>query len=407
MSENKKYTQKETENFLQYAKRLIEKRKSGEYDIDKAEVYELLTGEQVGGDHARKVLCFLEKILDKVETDNINMSEGELLEALKHEKREVYKERQKFRDEKTEYKAWLREDSRVELFYERIDEAIDKLLKRKQRKIQQIKTVREFDNEKDLVVLFADAHYDCEFVVKGFNNEILNEYNRDEFERRMWKLRDEIIAFADLHQIKNLHIFDLGDIMEGLLRVGSLKSVKNSPMESVLDYTDFIYDWLESLLENGFNINFYTSLGNHSELRLFQGEVRENLECIYNRFLRKLFEAVENVKVHNNLEGMNYTDIQGFGVFSTHGQNESNISNSIKEYEDLYGITIHYIVSGHKHTKNEQEIALNKESIQARSVMGLNPYSALKLKKASKAGATMFTIHKGYGKKFTNDVKFR
>ena len=314
MSENNKYTQKENENFLQYAKRLIEKRKSGEYDIDKAEVYELLTGEQVGGDHARKVLCFLEKILDKVETDNINMSEGELLEALTKERIEIQKEKQKARDEKNEYRQLVREQSRTELFGERIDEAVDKLLNKKQRNIPITKTLT-VNNEVDLLVAFADAHYDSEFEIKGFNGEILNKYNRNVFEDRMWKLRDEIVEFSKLHRVNTLHVIDGGDILEGIIRIASLQSVKNSPMESILDYIDFIEDWLHDLTIHGFIVNFYTSLGNHSTLRILNGEIHENLECIYNRFLQKLFLGKENITIHNNNQGMNYFDVQGFKCF--------------------------------------------------------------------------------------------
>jgi hypothetical protein len=405
MSENNKYTQKENENFLQYAKRLIEKRQSGEYDIDKAEVYELLTGEQVGGDHARKVLCFLEKILDKVETDNINMSEGELLEALKKERIEIQKEKQKARDEKNEYRQLVREQSRTELFGERIDEAVDKLLNKKQRNIPITKTLT-VNNEVDLLVAFADAHYDSEFEIKGFNGEILNKYNRNVFEDRMWKLRDEIVEFSKLHRVNTLHVIDGGDILEGIIRVASLQSVKNSPMESILDYIDFIEDWLHDLTIHGFIVNFYTSLGNHSTLRILNGEIHENLECIYNRFLQKLFLGKENITIHNNNQGMNYFDVQGFKCFSVHGQDDKSPKRSIKDYEEVYGIKINYLITGHMHNKQESEVFKGKETIQVRSIMGINEY-ATKIKKTAEAGATMFTIHKNYGRKYVNDVKFR
>ena len=91
MSELKKYTQLPTENWLQYAERLLNGRKNGEYDLDKVEVYELLVGETVSPDHSRKMLTFLEKILDRVETQNINLSEDEMLQKLKEEKRKLYK----------------------------------------------------------------------------------------------------------------------------------------------------------------------------------------------------------------------------------------------------------------------------------------------------------------------------
>lgn len=51
------------ECFLDYADRLLSNRK--EYDLDKVEVYEILYGEQVSADHARKCLTNLEKTIEE------------------------------------------------------------------------------------------------------------------------------------------------------------------------------------------------------------------------------------------------------------------------------------------------------------------------------------------------------
>jgi len=53
----------EQESFLEYAERLLSYRK--EYDLDKAEIYALLYGEQVSSDHARKCLTILEKTIEQ------------------------------------------------------------------------------------------------------------------------------------------------------------------------------------------------------------------------------------------------------------------------------------------------------------------------------------------------------
>ena len=109
------------------------------------------------------------------------MSEDELLVKLRTERQELFKAKQQVRDEKNELNSYLREQSRVELFYDRIDESIDKLLKRKSRVTpSKSKTIREDDivdnKTTDLIISFADCHYDAEFVIEGFNGEILNKY---------------------------------------------------------------------------------------------------------------------------------------------------------------------------------------------------------------------------------------
>ena len=64
------YLPKKHEGFLDYAARLIENRI--EYDLDKSEVYELLYGEQVSSDHARKCLTNIERTVEQNKKYSVN-----------------------------------------------------------------------------------------------------------------------------------------------------------------------------------------------------------------------------------------------------------------------------------------------------------------------------------------------
>lgn len=69
------YIRKENESFLQFADRLLSNRK--EYDLDKVEVYEILYGEQVSADHARKCLTSLEKTIEQDKVCKVDMQSDE------------------------------------------------------------------------------------------------------------------------------------------------------------------------------------------------------------------------------------------------------------------------------------------------------------------------------------------
>ena len=58
----------ENEDFLSYAERLLKNRQ--DYDLDKVEIYELLYGEQVSPDHARKCLANLERTIEECKKYN-------------------------------------------------------------------------------------------------------------------------------------------------------------------------------------------------------------------------------------------------------------------------------------------------------------------------------------------------
>lgn len=353
-------------------------------------------------------------IKEKVAVGNVVSSDNDsdikdLIKQLEKTKREVYIARQKMRDEKNEYSAFLREQSRMEMFYDRIDEATDKLVAKKNRVVPQ--KIELVNGDFDVICAFADAHYDCEFKILGFNGEIINEYSTKIFEDRMRRLREEIVTFCKMHNHNHINIVDMGDSIEGILHLSGLSALKGNIVDAIMDYADFVSDWIYALSEEDkIAIDFYTSEGNHSNLRLLTGKKgdfpNENLEKIYARVIKKAFKNNTNVEVHDSVSGLNYFNIMGYDFLTAHGQDEKNIKNSIQEYEETYGIKINYFLVGHLHSKNEIEVARGKEVVQVRSMMGGNDYST-RIKKSSDAGALMFTVHKDCGKKYVNEVKFK
>ena len=399
----------ENETKLQHHKRLVFGKLENKIlsDRDYVELSEEVYGKRYSSDVARRMMygsCYTLKLMEEEKINNVE--DNNILKEINIAKREIYKERQKFRDEKNEYHAWLREQSRMEHFYERMDESVDRILSKKSREIPSVIKIKS-DSPK-IICGFADPHYGVDFDIRGFSNEIINKYNPQEFEKRMWNLRDELISFCNTNNTNLVSIVDLGDSIEGLLHISQLKSLRGNIVDDIMDYSDFMLDWLTELSKY-MRIDFYTSEGNHSDLRLLTGKKgdfpHENLERIYSRTLQRGLKDNPNINIHKSLNGLNYFNVNGYKILTAHGNHEKNIKNSIKEYEDTYNIDIDYMMVGHLHCKNEIEVAKGKEVIQVRSIMGINEYSNI-IKKTSLPGATMFTIHKGYGKKYVNEVKF-
>jgi len=222
-----RYKQKESEDTIPYLLRLAEiKIEEKPDDLDWSDIAEYcnfnchydslrkaLQPKEYGG------LAIYKYLKDKMISENVN--DDKVLNELEITQREIYKERQKLRDEKNEYNNLLREQSRLELFFERIDEAIDKLTIKKPRNIPQ--PINNVNNETNIICSFADCHYGVNFDIRGFNNEILNKYNPEIFMERMWKLRDELLNFCNINNCKNVSIIDLGDSIEGILHLSQLK----------------------------------------------------------------------------------------------------------------------------------------------------------------------------------------
>ena len=214
------YIKQENESVKNYKIRLFKNKDL--YNLTSQEIADLInkeSGDNFSESTYRKwYRAYSEGVED---TQKENVSDDNILKEYEIQKRELYKERQKLRDEKNEYNAWLREQSRMELFFERIDESIEKLLNKKNRTLPSPISIEQDSDE--LFSAFADPHYGCEFSLKGFNDKIINEYNPDIFKQRMIEYRDELIDFGILHNIKKLSLADLGDSIEGILHISQLK----------------------------------------------------------------------------------------------------------------------------------------------------------------------------------------
>jgi hypothetical protein len=167
---------------------------------------------------------------------------------------------------------------------------------------------------------------------------------------------------------------------------------------------------VQSLSENELFIKVYTSEGNHSDMRLLTGKKgdfpHENLEKIFARMVKKVFDKNPNVEVFSNVRGINLINVFDKTILSVHGQDESNVVSSISQYESVYNIKIDYLMVGHLHSKRIQDANGGKQVIQVPSVMGGNDYS-VKIKKWSNAGSYIFTIMEGYGIRDSRDIVFK
>ena len=64
----------------------------------------------------------------------------------------------------------------------------------------------------------GDIHYGADIHVEGLNGETLNEFNHEVFEERMEKLLDEVVDIIKKENINHVHVFLVGDLLDGMLR---------------------------------------------------------------------------------------------------------------------------------------------------------------------------------------------
>jgi predicted phosphodiesterase len=381
-----------------------------EIDLDWSEIIDLLQLD-CSADHLRKLSYAYKEMSDNLYNKQLeSVEDDEFLDKLTQKKLELQKERAKLSAEKNEINKWIREQGRSELFYEKYLEILEK--RQLPKAPNYIKPI--VNSDFDWVLNFADVHYGKKVKINGLEDEILAEYNIDIFENRMWDLLNQIIHKVEKENINHLHLFNLGDSIDGILRMSQLQAIQLGINDALIGFADFMFTWLDEL-SNKVRIDYYSCWGNHDEIRPLgssKGDfAHENVDRIITWHLQRLFEKTKNnnIAIHKN-KPLYYVDIVGTKILATHGQDEKNLENSIKDYQNIYNKKIHVLFTGHLHNTNNKTVGMdglqNIEIYQHPSICGIDDYS-MKLKKAAPAGAVMMKIERDLGRTETFDFKLK
>ena len=402
----------ENESLLNYFNRITRDRK--ELDLSYEQWQELLIGEnKYSSENCRKAYYIISPLLEILSEDEKNrIVEGienkeekqNLLNEIERAKIELEKERKKKQTINVEFNKLLRESAREELFYESMERAI------RERPLYKVAPPLKINhNNKDGILAMSDFHYGREVSIKGLNGEIINEYNNDIFKKRMHDLLSQTIDICLDRGIEHLHIMNLADCIDGILRVSQLRSLQTGVIDSVIEFCEFLAEWLNAL-SSYVTIDYYQCWGNHDEIRVLTGKKgdfpHENVNKIIMKFLELSLSNNTNVVIHNEDLPYIYFDICGSKVFGYHGE-DKNLPKTLKWFEDIYGVNIDYIFGGHLHSQSLQTVGMgsyaDKQAIRIPSICSIDDYS-MSLHSSSGAGANIFIFEEGKGKKSTEEI---
>lgn len=382
----------ETENQEQYIFRICEMKESnGMTWQNVADIINDSLGQNYGSSCYRKKYQQFQHGLKACEKQIF--SDDEYLKNIRAERRELEKERNKLRTEKIEYNKWLREEARDEMIRDAI--------------INEIRNGYQFDaptrvfydaGKRAACLCIADAHYGTEFKILGLHGEVLNEYSPEIFKQRMEDLYNQVVNIIEKEHIDVLHIYSLGDELDGILRVGQLMKLRYGVVESAVRYANYISTWLNALSDHVY-VKFQTTYGNHTELRML-GEKKgtfknDNTALFIKEMIKTKLENNYNFEMIENPTGLIFDNINGFNILGIHGECK-NLGNAIKDFSNTYNTKIDVLIGGHMHHMQEETVGINRDVISVPSIIGIDDFS-MKLNKTSNPGATLFFIEEGHG----------
>lgn len=338
-----------------------------------------------------------ENVFSKAENDQYQKD-------LADKKRELEKLKKQIQAEKIEYNQQLRIEARDELLVEKIRDAILEL--NEHNPVDYFESNRAPDvncntrNSKTWILAFGDAHFGAELQIKGFHGEIINEYNPEIFYIRMNELLMRVMDIIEKNKIEQLYVFDLGDAIDGILRVSQLMKLRYGVVQSTIRYADYLSYWLTKL-STVCSIKFRMCNGNHSEIRHLgqkKGSFeQDNMGEIIYEFLKVRFEdGTVPVDINRNDTEMIFEEIQGFNILGYHGESK-NLESTMKDFRSMYKTDIDILISGHLHHSSSETVGINSDVMRVPSIIGIDDFS-MKCHKTSNPGATMFCIEKDAGK---------
>ena len=331
----------------------------------------------------------------------------EHLDDLDIKKRELAKEKIKLQTEKLEYNRWLREEARDELICERICAAIRDLPPLDIPDILPAHIEGRVHGNRSGCLLIADPHYGVDLKITGLFGETLNEYSPEIFEARMWDLLKQVVDICEKEGFTSLNVYDLGDEVDGLLRVSQLFKLRYGVIESTVRYGRFITKWLNELSKKVYVRYQMVKDSNHCQLRML-GQPKntfkdENMSYIITDKIMDRLEDNPNFEFIQNPTGYIFDNVVGYNIFGCHGETKS-MEQAIKDFSRTYKVDIDFMVGGHKHHQNSTNVGIQSDVISAPSIIGVDDY-ALSLNKTSDPGATLFVLEQDKGKVIEYNIK--
>lgn len=358
---------------------------------DVAEIMNKLTGSEFTESKWRKQYNTFVRMFnanrDKVTDIN------EYTDEIDNIRRNLEKERKKLQTEKIEYNKWLRENARDEMIFDSINEAISNLTP-----LSPPTYIPALSTEKECLLCFGDTHYGSEFEIKGLNGEIINAYNPEIFEQRMNVLFSEVTDICDKEDACVLNIMELGDFVDGCLRVSQLMKLRYGVVDSTIKYAEYISTWLNKL-SNYIRIRYQNTYGNHDQLRML-GQPKntfteDNMGKVITAFIKCRLENNPNFEMIENPTNYIFTELCGYNILGFHGETK-NMERTMHEFSKMYGVKIDYLIAGHLHHSKVIDVGSDSKVINIPSIIGVDPY-AQSLGKVSDSGANLFVFEDNKG----------
>lgn len=343
------------ESDIAYHKRLVygkleDKTLSG---VDYDELSRYLYGKQFSRDVARRLTYGSYRTLKIMDSQVANTpSKEELSFEIAEQTRELQKERQRYFDQRREYKKMLSEEGRREhleaalaVAAGKLDETVGRIFP----DANVIDYLNSIESGTEAVLVFSDWHYGM------VADNVFNKYNTKICAERVEHVVHKAVNRMLLHHCSNLHIVILGDVMHGAIHTSARVASEELAADQLMQVSEILAQAIEYLSKFVEHTLVYTTYGNHA--RTIQNKKdsihRDNMERIVPWWLRQRLKGLDGITIVSEEENeFLFIEACGHQFVAAHGDMDSVKSSPrllATLFQKKYGMDIEYVLLGDKH----------------------------------------------------------
>lgn len=277
------YFRKENEDELDYAMRLISKKKEEKVDdLDWSDICDLL-GMDLNKDSLRKSqdtefggLA----VYNKMKERTVKQEPIDYQKEVQVQLQELKKERMKINDERAALNRRLRKEARKESFHDLVVECAEKIAKERPLDVRKVEEIEK--SQKTAVLTLSDFHYGLEI------DEFNNYYNPEIFLERINKVLNKTLEYIELNKVETIYVLGLGDYLSGIIHTTVRIENKENIVNQVIQISEILVQLLDKLSEYC-EVYYYDVSDNHG--RVFPNKDENSNYENFSLFIKWYLEA--------------------------------------------------------------------------------------------------------------------
>lgn len=268
-------------------------------------------------------------------------SDERVLEEIREERRALYKERTKLRDERNEYTAMLRSEARYENALETFAQVI-------RDHVPMLYAPRDCDpitGDAQIVAMISDMH--CGLTVRNAHTTFDSD--------TLWRLLDDylqqVIHLGKVHGARAIHVLLAGDLVSGIIHTSLRIEAAKNVIEQVMEVSDMIAYFVSECANHFDEVHVRHVDGNHGRVVAGKDDALrgENFDALIPHYLMAACSGMKHVIVHTPLDPtLDTFEVLGKRCGVVHGNNDKSTTIA-DDLKPLVG-ELDYIFMGHTHT---------------------------------------------------------